>query len=179
MNKMKCLCLIAIISAACFLNGQQAAALSSQEKETGRIGLEAGDQAPDFELASFNGKKLKLSGFRGKTVILNFFTTWCPPCRSEIPEMQRFFQKNQNRDITILAINLTANDRSLAAVQDFVKNNNMTFPIALDKKGKIGSLYKVYTIPTSYILDKNGMIRNVMIGPMDEKKMAELTQDSF
>ncbi|WP_256213052.1 peroxiredoxin [Bacillus sp. OV322] len=176
---MKCLCLIAIISAACFLNGQQAAALSSQEKETGRIGLEAGDQAPDFELASFNGKKLKLSGFRGKTVILNFFTTWCPPCRSEIPEMQRFFQKNQNRDITILAINLTANDRSLAAVQDFVKNNNMTFPIALDKKGKIGSLYKVYTIPTSYILDKNGMIRNVMIGPMDEKKMAELTQDSF
>jgi peroxiredoxin len=139
--------------------------------DSGKIGTNKGQVAPDFELLSITGNKVKLSDLRGKTVILNFWATWCPPCRAEIPEMQKFYENNKNNNVEILAINLTNTESSPDTVKDFVRDNGMTFNILLDKQGKIGNLYGAITIPTSYIIDKNGIIRGKHVGPMSYETM--------
>ncbi|MEK4884787.1 TlpA disulfide reductase family protein [Bacillus sp. FSL W8-0223] len=138
---------------------------------SGKIGTNKGEVAPDFELRSISGNKVKLSDFRGKTVILNFWATWCPPCRAEIPEIQKFYEDKKNNNVEILAVNLTNSESSLNAVKEFVKDKGMTFTIVLDKKGETSNLYSIITIPTSYIIDKNGNIRDKYVGPMSYETM--------
>lgn len=146
-------------------------AAASAPLNSGKIGINKGQVAPDFELLSIKGDKWKLSDFRGKTVILNFWASWCPPCKAEIPEMQKFYENNRNNNVEILAVNLTNSERSPDAVKDFVKDKGMTFNILLDQQGEISNLYSVMTIPTSYIIDKNGVIRDKHIGPMSYEMM--------
>ncbi|ANB58747.1 MULTISPECIES: peroxiredoxin family protein [Anoxybacillaceae] len=143
----------------------------STSLDSGKIGTNKGQFAPDFELLSITGNKVKLSDLRGKTVILNFWATWCPPCRAEIPEMQKFYENNKNNNVEILAVNLTNSESSPDTVKDFVRDKGMTFNILLDKQGKIGNLYGIITIPTSYIIDKNGIIREKHVGPMSYETM--------
>ncbi len=138
---------------------------------SGKIGTNKGEVAPDFKLRSISGNKVKLSDFRGKTVILNFWATWCPPCRAEIPEIQKFYEDKKNNNVEILAVNLTNSESSLNAVKEFVKDKGMTFTIVLDKKGETSNLYSIITIPTSYIIDKNGNIRDKYVGPMSYETM--------
>ncbi|WP_240345784.1 peroxiredoxin family protein [Parageobacillus toebii] len=139
--------------------------------DSGKIGTNVGEVAPDFELLSIMGNKVKLSDLRGNTVILNFWATWCPPCKAEIPEMQKFYENNKNNNVEILAVNLTNSESSPDAVKNFVREKGMTFNILLDKQGEIGNLYGVITIPTSYIIDKNGIIRGKYVGPMSYETM--------
>lgn len=136
--------------------------------------LEVGAEAPDFELKTLDGQQVKLTDFRGKKVILNFWATWCPPCKAEMPHMQNFYLKNQNKDVTLLAVNLTSSDKGLDVVDEFVKDYQLTFPILLDTEGVVGNMYKVYSIPTSYILDSKGIITQKIVGPMDEDRMNQL-----
>ena len=136
--------------------------------------LEVGAKAPDFELKTLDGQQVKLTDFRGKKVILNFWATWCPPCKAEMPHMQNFYLKNQNKDVTLLAVNLTSSDKGLDVVDEFVKDYQLTFPILLDTEGVVGNMYKVYSIPTSYILDSKGIITQKIGGPMDEDRMNQL-----
>ncbi|WP_019243552.1 MULTISPECIES: peroxiredoxin family protein [Bacillus] len=136
--------------------------------------LEVGAKAPDFELKTLDGQQVKLTDFRGKKVILNFWATWCPPCKAEMPHMQNFYLKNQNKDVTLLAVNLTSSDKGLDVVDEFVKDYQLTFPILLDTEGVVGNMYKVYSIPTSYILDSKGIITQKIVGPMDEDRMNQL-----
>ena len=143
----------------------------STSLDSGKIETNKGQVAPDFELLSITGNKVKLSDLRGKTVILNFWATWCPPCRAEIPEMQKFYENNKNNNVEILAVNLTNSESSPDTVKDFVRDKGMTFNILLDKQGKIGNLYGIITIPTSYIIDKNGIIREKHVGPMSYETM--------
>lgn len=136
--------------------------------------VKIGSPAPDFELTTLSGKQVKLSDYKGKVVILNLWATWCPPCKAEMPEMQSFYEKSRNSDITLLSVNLTAQEKNEKAVSDFVVDYQLTFPILLDKKDTVGKLYKTISIPTSYIIDREGIIRERVIGPMDEEKMAIL-----
>ncbi|WP_139314649.1 peroxiredoxin family protein, partial [Desulfosporosinus metallidurans] len=85
------------------------------------VGLEKGNLAPDFELRSVDGKAIKLSSLRGKKVIVNFWATWCPPCRLEMPEMEKFYTKTKNEGIEILAVNLTKAEKSRADVPSFME----------------------------------------------------------
>ncbi|WP_416826533.1 redoxin domain-containing protein [Ectobacillus polymachus] len=135
------------------------------------IGLNKGQASPDFELPSISGKKMKLSDFRGKVVILNFWATWCPPCKAEIPEFVKFYEMKKNENVEIVGVNLTKSESNPGSVMDFVKNNSMTFPILLDEKGEIGQLYQMMTIPTSYIIDKNGVIQDKYVGAMSYEMM--------
>ncbi|MGA9225616.1 MAG: redoxin domain-containing protein, partial [Mesobacillus sp.] len=120
--------------------------------------LREGAEAPDFELTALDGKTVKLSDYRGKKVILNFWATWCPPCKAEMPHMQNFYEENKDKGVEILAVNLTNMDKGVDEVQKFVKEYGLTFTIPLDEEGVAGTTYQAFTIPTSYILDENGVI---------------------
>lgn len=137
--------------------------------------LREGAVAPDFELSTLDGQKIKLSDYRGKKVILNFWATWCPPCKAEMPHMEKFYKENKDKNVEILAVNLTNMDKGIEEVKVFVKEYGLTFPIPLDEEGIAGTTYQAFTIPTSYILDEKGVITKKIVGPMDEKMMKELT----
>ncbi|NMA69990.1 MAG: TlpA family protein disulfide reductase [Desulfitobacterium sp.] len=129
------------------------------------IGLGRGDLAPDFELKSLEDTAYKLSDFKGKNVIVNFWSTGCPPCRQEMPDMEKFYLKYKN-EVEILAVNLVQNEKRKADVPDFIKANNITFPVLLDEHSDAARLYNVYWIPASFILDSEGVIREKIEGPM-------------
>ncbi|MFD3445667.1 peroxiredoxin family protein [Microbacteriaceae bacterium 4G12] len=138
-------------------------------------GLEIGKAAPDFELQALDGSKMKLSDLKGKKVILNFWATWCPPCKEEVPEMQAFYEKHKD-NVVILAVNYTISEKAGAEekVKNFAKENGVTFPILLDTTSNVGNMYKVISLPTSYFIDTNGVIRQKFIGPMTVKYMEKM-----
>jgi peroxiredoxin len=136
-----------------------------------------GNPAPDFTLSTLEGEPVKLSDYKGKKVILNFWATWCPPCKAEMPHMQNFYEQNKDNGIEIVAVNLTNLDNGKNAIENFAKDNQLTFSIPLDEKGTIGMQYQAFTIPTSYIIDSTGVITKKIVGPMDESMMANLTKD--
>jgi peroxiredoxin len=144
--------------------------LSNAEK-----GLAKGDQAPDFELTTLAGEKVKLSDYKGQKVILNFWATWCPPCKAEMPHMQKYYEKNADKEnVEILAVNLTSMDEGKNAVQNFVDGYELTFPIPMDVDGDVGGEYRAFTIPTTYLIDTKGQIQHKIVGPMNEDMMGEM-----
>lgn len=132
------------------------------------------EYAADFELTSLDGNEIKLSDLKGKKVILNFWTTWCPPCREEMPHLQNFYEDHKDDDIEILAVNLTNLDDGEEAVGSFVDDFGLTFPVLLDTDGDVGITYETFTIPTSYILDEEGRIFQKVVGPMDEQMLNDM-----
>lgn len=124
--------------------------------------------APDFTLDSLSGAPISLSDMRGKAVVLNLWASWCPPCRAEMPAIQRVYQENHERGLEVLAVNMTAQD-NLAAVEKFVQEFNLTFPILLDTSGEVGNTYLMRALPTTFFIDQEGVIQRVIVGgPMSE-----------
>lgn len=120
------------------------------------IGLEVGNHAPDFELETLDGGEAKLSDFKGQKVIVNFWATWCPPCRAEMPDFEDAYVED---DLEILAVNLTESEANEGRVQDFIDELELTFPILMDRKSDISEMFNVMTYPTTYIVDSEGMIQ--------------------
>lgn len=140
-------------------------------------GLNKGEQAPDFELTTLAGKPIRLSELQGKKVILNFWATWCPPCKAEMPHMQNFYEDYaETENVEIVAVNLTSGDRE-ASVEEFVKDYGLTFPIPMDVEGEVGQKFQAVTIPTSYIIDTNGLIQHKIVGPMDETMIQDFVSN--
>ncbi|MFX3623345.1 MAG: peroxiredoxin family protein [Ectobacillus sp.] len=156
---------------------QKGAVKQTAQEVFANKGLQIGKEAPDFELQTVDGKQVKLSDFKGKKVIVNFWATWCPPCRKEIPEMQAFYNKYE-KDTVILAVNYTASERTggREKVQSFIQENGITFPVLLDASSTVSNMYKVITLPTSYFVDKKGIIRHKYIGPMTVEYMEKTVQ---
>ncbi|MET3575635.1 redoxin domain-containing protein [Bhargavaea ullalensis] len=144
------------------------------------IGIGPGEQAPDFTLKALDGGEMSLSDFRGKKVILNFWASWCGPCRAEMPHMENFYKKEaEELGVEVLAVNLSAAERGdeqkvMENITNFVGEFGMTFPVLLDSDGKQGDVYKAISIPTSYIIDSGGIVRQMVRGPMDEAMMRDL-----
>jgi len=138
------------------------------------VGLAIGNVAPDFELNTIEGKSIRLSELRGKKVIVNFWATWCPPCREEMPAMQKFYEQ-YNEHVEVLAVNLTSQD-SREKIKPFVEEYGLTFPVVLDVKGKVLKMYEIEPIPTTYIIDSKGIIREKIIGSMTFNQMVKLTE---
>ncbi|MDR7073050.1 TlpA disulfide reductase family protein [Fictibacillus barbaricus] len=143
--------------------------------ETSASGLSPGNRAPDFKLQTLDGKTVNLSDFKGKVVLLNFWATWCPPCRAEMPEMVRFYNEHSSEKIEILAVNLTDSD-TVSSVKKFVKDYKLPFPILLDSAGSLGDTYKTVTIPTTFIIDAKGNIKQKHIGPMSYDMMSDFVK---
>ena len=127
-----------------------------------------GFQAPDFELTTIDGEQILLSDLRGKAILLNFWATWCPPCRSEMPAMQQVYMDFEQDGFVVLAVNNLLQDRR-ESVEAFILDGNLTFPVLLDNLGFVSTKYQVNSMPTSFFIDPEGIIREVVIGgPMSE-----------
>lgn len=130
-------------------------------------GLTIGVKAPDFTLHSIKGDEVKLSDFKGKKVLLNFWATWCPPCKKEIPDIQKFYE-TADKNMVILAVNIDPENDVIG----FADKNHLTFPILLDHQDKdkpVSNQYQVMSIPTSFFIDSKGIIRNKFVGAMELK----------
>jgi len=123
-------------------------------------GLKEGNQAPNFILQTLGGETVSLESYKGKKVVLNFWATWCTPCRAEMPDLQKYYDQHRTGDYEILAINLDhRND-----VQGFVEEMQITFPIILDTKKDVQEAYGVLNLPYTYFIDESGVIVNRHIG---------------
>ncbi|TKH04619.1 TlpA family protein disulfide reductase [Peribacillus simplex] len=132
-------------------------------------GLKIGAKAPNFSLKTLDGKQVELSDYKGKKVMLNFWATWCPPCKKEMPDMEKYTQQAGD-DVVVLAVNIDPEND----VQAFVEDNGITFTIPLDSqsaKNPVNERYKILSIPTTYFIDKEGIIRNKVISAMQLKDM--------
>jgi thiol-disulfide isomerase/thioredoxin len=122
--------------------------------------LSPGMAAPDFELENLEGKSVKLSGLKGKPVFLDFWATWCGPCRRALPHTQEFAKKYKDK-AHIYAINVR---ESKEKVQQFMEQNNYTFPVLLDTEGEVARTYQVSGIPQFVIIDAEGKIQLIKVG---------------
>lgn len=122
--------------------------------------------APDFTLQTTTGDTIQLSSLRGQPVIVNFWATWCPPCRAEMPEIEQVWQDYQGQNLMILGVNQRENAITVERFKQTVVN--MTFPVLLDTTAEIANQYGVVALPTTFFIDAEGQIQDVKIGgPMD------------
>jgi peroxiredoxin len=142
---------------------------------TSKAMVEVGDQAPDFVLTSLDGKTYQLSELRGQGVFLNFWGTWCPPCKEEMPYMENQYQVFKDRGVEIIAVDI---DESELAVKSFVDRYGLTFPVVIDE-GEVVNAYDIGPLPTTFLIDENGKIVKKITGRMDEadiKRYMELIE---
>jgi peroxiredoxin len=124
--------------------------------------------APDFALATPKGEKITLSGLEGKAVLVNIWATWCPPCRQEMPAIEKYYERYKERGLVVLGVNATVQDNPLDIVP-FVNEYGLTFPVLLDETGDVARKYELRSLPSSYFLNRDGTINEVVIGgPMSE-----------
>jgi peroxiredoxin len=124
--------------------------------------------APDFSLTTPDGQTIALSGLRGQAVLVNLWATWCPPCRAEMPAIQKLYEEYKDRGFVALAVNMTYQDNP-QAILPFVQENNLTFPILLDETSNRARDYELRSLPSSFFINRDGVIQEVVIGgPMSE-----------
>jgi peroxiredoxin len=119
-------------------------------------------QAADFTVSLLGGDTLKLRGQRGKPVLMNFWATWCAPCREEMPAMERLYLKHRERGFVLLAVSV---DTDAAVVKPFLERHKLTFPVALDAKMDLANTYGVRALPASFLIDRDGYLAAVALGP--------------
>ncbi len=165
-NQRIILYILALIAGASWIvlssesSGASAANISSAPQ--------AGFNAPDFTLNTPDGETYTLSDTKGKAVLVNLWATWCPPCRAEMPAIEKMYQEYKDRGFVVLAINMTYQDDPLAVVP-FTKEYGLTFPILLEETGDTASAYQLRSLPSSYFINRDGVISEVVIGgPMSE-----------
>lgn len=133
--------------------------------------LKVGDVAPDFTLTTITGETVSLKELiNDKPVVLNFWATWCPPCVAEMPDLQKFADKNSSK-VQVVGINA---GEDLATVQGFIKTHKYKFPILCDLSGKVATNYKIYAIPQTFLIGQDGKIKAHRIGGMREKDFEKL-----
>jgi len=136
--------------------------------------LAVGKPAPDFVLSDLNDREVRLSDFRGKVVFLNFWATWCKPCKEEMPSMEILHQNFEKDGLVVLAVSI---DRVTTAkdIPPFIKTMNLSFPVLVDSWGTTDMPYKRTGVPETFIIDQQGIIREIVIGPRDWTRLDSLT----
>jgi len=126
-----------------------------------------GSPVPDFVLPSFSGEPVRSEDFRGKTLVLNFWASWCPPCRAEMPDLQELWVERQERDdLVVLAVDFLAED-TIDAASGFVDEFELTFPVVTDTSdGDVAERYGVRGLPATFFIDRGGILRQISLGPV-------------
>jgi peroxiredoxin len=122
-------------------------------------------QAPDFTLTSLTGQKMRLSSYRGKVILLNFWATWCPPCREEVPSLAKLANAMTNSNFQMITVAIDKEGRK--AVEEYFLHAGVLLTTLLDSDGAVGKTYGITGVPETFIIDKNGLIRKKVIGPID------------
>lgn len=122
---------------------------------------QVGKPAPDFQLPNLEEQPISLSDFRGKPVLLNFWATWCGPCVFEMPFIQGIFEESSDTGLVILAVNI---GETPSTVRDFIQAGNFSFPVLLDTSQDVALEYNVRGIPTTFLIDKDGIIQAIKVG---------------
>ena len=135
--------------------------------------LTVGKPAPDFLLPNLDDKTVKLSDYRGKVIFLNFWATWCKPCREEMPSMEVMHKSFEKDGLVVLAVSI---DRVTTKkdIPPFIKSMNLTFPVLVDSWGQTDKRYKLMGVPETYIIDQDGILREKVIGPRDWTRVDSL-----
>lgn len=141
-----------------------------------RIEADIGALAPDFLLESLGGGELRLTDFRGRPVVLNFWATWCQPCRKEMPQFVRAYDEFGDQGLVVLAVNL---QEGKSIVRPFADDFGMTFPIAIDRDGEVGDRYRLLGLPTTFFIDRDGVIRTAFTGPFVEEEQGTNVQEAI
>lgn len=165
-----------------FITASPAYAVSNQSASVDK------NVAPDFELLDQNGQKRRLSDYRGKVVFLNFWATWCPPCRREMPDIQALYEshgKNLN-DVVVLAVANPksieypqAQDVPLLEVKKFLNKNHFTYPVVMDMTGEVFGKYQIEVFPTTFMIDKNGAAFGYIRGSLTTDVMNRMVQQTL
>jgi peroxiredoxin len=134
-------------------------------QDTSRYSARVGDEAPDFHLRDLQGRTISLSQFRGKVVLLNFWATWCGPCRIEMPAMEQLYRALSRKDFEILAV--STDPQGAAVTRPFQRDMGLTFPIVHDPDMRTGLMYGARTLPLSFMVDRQGVIRKKIFGARD------------
>jgi peroxiredoxin len=127
--------------------------------------VKPGEPAPNFQLRDMNGRIVSLSELRGKVVLLNFWATWCGPCRFEMPAMERLYRTYDRKDFEILAVSTDA--QGVAVTRPFQEENKLTFPILHDADFRVGLSYGARTLPMTFMVDRQGVVRQHIFGARD------------
>lgn len=131
-----------------------------------------GQLAPDFTLQTLGGTTVRLSQWRSRPVIINFWATWCVACRAESTLLERTYQQKATQGLVVLGVNVTQED-TLASVRNYVTTSALTFPITLDSHGAVTDAYHVPGLPVTFFIDAQGIIRNVIVGQMHNVDLIE------
>ncbi len=124
-----------------------------------------GQAATDFTVTTLDGQTMKLSDFRGHPVVLNFWASWCGPCREEMPLLSKTYEEQKDSGLVVLAVNV---QESAATARRYAEQNKLPFTIALDEKGEISGLYRVRSLPTTYFIDAEGVIQSWQTGTLSK-----------
>jgi thiol-disulfide isomerase/thioredoxin len=127
-----------------------------------------GDIAPNFTLQGLNGAPVALNDLRGHPVMLNFWASWCPPCRAEMPDLVKASREYRDRGLVVLAVNFGEDQDT---VQHYANVLGMDFPIVLDRESAVSNRYNLTGLPTSYFIDGEGTVRDLNSGPLTEKAL--------
>ncbi len=138
-------------------------------------GTQVGNLAPDFQLNDLDGKPVSLSALRGQPILLNFWATWCPFCRAERPLIQEVYDEWQSKGLIVLTVDIIGSTPSETPsnLADFMKNNKYSFPVLLDVNREVTKSYGIKATPTNFLIDKDGIIREVKIGSFPSKSALE------
>jgi len=122
-------------------------------------------QARDFNVPALEGGKLRLADLRGKVVFLNLWATWCPPCKEEMPAMERLWQRYKGQGLVVIALSMDS--AGVKVVKPFIEQAKYTYRVGLDPKMEIAELYGARSVPSTFIIDRNGVLRAIALGPRE------------
>lgn len=159
--------LLAVVGTGCQLDPGESAAKPSEPAQPAaeRRALRIGDPAPNFRLWDLAGDVVDLSSYRGSVVLLNFWATWCGPCRVEMPSMEVLYRYVNRKDFEILAVSTDA--QGVAVTRPFRDSIGLSFPILHDSDYRVGVLYGARTLPMTFLIDRDGIIRYRIFGARD------------
>jgi cytochrome c biogenesis protein CcmG, thiol:disulfide interchange protein DsbE len=160
---------LALIVAVWMLSGRTAEPALPAVAEVNR-------PAPNFTLPALGGGEVRLEDYRGKVVLVNFWGTWCEPCKEETPDLQQAYARLEQQGLVVIGVNLWNQEGRDAEqkVQAFVEQYGMQYPVALDTQGDAASDYRLYPIPTSYFIDPAGNIRYIKVSVLSATEIETL-----